>query len=83
MTNATHTNAGQKDSATLAERARSVAGGAQARMTSATNATMDAAKGHPYAAAGIIAGVAAAVGGAAFAATRRGQPEADKSKTKH
>ncbi|MCD2316114.1 hypothetical protein LQ954_08125 [Sphingomonas sp. IC-11] len=83
MTNATHTNAGQKGSATLAERARDAAGGAQARVTSATTATMDAAKGHPYAAAGIIAGVAAAVGGAAYAATRRGQPGTGKGKTKH
>lgn len=83
MTNATHTNAGQKDSATLAERARNAAGDAQARMNSATTATVDAAKEHPYATAGIIAGVAAAVGGAAYAASRRSQPETGKGKTKH
>ncbi len=83
MTNATQTTSGQKDSATLADRARDVAGDAQEKVSSATTATVGAAKGHPYATAGIVAGVAAAIGGAAYAASRRNQAETSKSKTKH
>ena len=55
---------------TYGDRARDAAGVAQDRVASAATATADAAKSHPYAAAGIAAGVAAAVAGAAFGATR-------------
>lgn len=72
------------NNSTIADRARNAASGAQARVSSATSATVDAARDHPYAAAGIVAGAIAAVGGAAFAATRLSStPEPTKRKTKH
>ena len=43
---------------------------AQQSVGSAANATMQAVKDHPVAAAAIAAGTAAAVGGAAYAATQ-------------
>lgn len=71
--------------ASLTDRARSAASGAQARVSNATSATADAAKDHPYAAAGIVAGAIAAVGGAAYAATRKSDSNTatSKNKTKH
>ena len=72
MTDATQNKTGQDDNATLAERAKDVASTAQEKVTSAASATVEAAKEHPYAAAGIVAGVAAAVGGAVYAATTLG-----------
>ena len=60
------------DKGSFTVRARGYATSAQERVSSAATATMDAAKDHPYAAAGIAVGVAAAVGGAAYAATRMG-----------
>ena len=86
MATATQTNNASKSNATLADRARNAASGAQARVSSATSATVDAAKERPYAAAGIVAGVAAALGGAAYAATRMGSSNtgaSSKGKTKH
>lgn len=74
---------GQNDNATLAERAKDVAGTAQEKVTSAAAATVGAAKDHPYAAAGIVAGVAAAVGGAVYAATTLGaSDDTDATKAK-
>lgn len=84
MANATQSNAEQNNE-TLADRARDAAQGAQARVSSATSATVDAAKSRPYAAAGIVAGAIAAIGGAAYAATRMSNSTTDqgKGKTKH
>jgi hypothetical protein len=85
MATATQTNNASKSNATLADRARNAASGAQARVSSATSATVDAARERPYAAAGIVAGALAAIGGAAYAATRgsSGTTAASKVKTKH
>ena len=84
MTTATQSNT--QDNATIADRARDAASGAQARVSSATSATVGAAKDHPYAAAGIVAGALAAIGGAAYAATRSSSSATTagtKGKTKH
>lgn len=62
----------ENDSTGLRDRARDYASGAQDRIASAGSATLDAAREHPYAAAGVVAGVAAAVGGLAYAATQLG-----------
>ncbi len=88
MTNASQassgqSHSGQKDTGTLADRARHLAGDAQEKVSAATTATVDAAKEHPYATAGIVAGVAAAIGGAAYAASRRNQTDSPKGKTTH
>ncbi len=82
---ATATQSNTQKNATLADRARDAASGAQARVSSATSATVDRAKDHPYAAAGIVAGALAAIGGAAYAATRSGSgtTAGSKGKTKH
>ncbi len=83
MTTATPGN--HQKNATLADRARDAATGAQARVSSATSATVDAARDHPYAAAGIVAGALAAIGGAAYAAKRAGGTgtTTNKGKTRH
>lgn len=60
------------DKGSLTNRAREAASTAQEAVSSAALATVGAAREHPYAAAGIAVGVAAAVGGAAYAATRLG-----------
>lgn len=82
---ATATQRNTQKNASLTDRARSAASGAQTRVSNATSATVDAAKDHPYAAAGIVAGAIAAVGGAAYAATRKsdGTTTTSKAKTKH
>ncbi len=72
----TTTNTPHQNDATLADRAREAAAGAQERVSAAASATVEAARDHPYAAAGIAAGVAAAVGGAVYAATQRGTSDA-------
>lgn len=76
MPNATQAKTGENQT-TLADRARHAVQGAQARMSSASSATVDAAKSRPYAAAGIVAGAVAAIGGAAYAASRRGSSTTD------
>jgi hypothetical protein len=82
---ATATQRTTQKNASLTDRARSAASGAQTRVSNATSATVDAAKDHPYAAAGIVAGAIAAVGGAAYAATRKSDSTTttSKAKTKH
>ncbi len=82
MTNATQNKATSAHEASLAERARQAASGAQAKVSAATSATTGAVKDHPYATAGIVAGVAAAIGGAACAASRRNAEQGHGS-TKH
>ncbi|QNE31119.1 hypothetical protein F1C10_03610 [Sphingomonas sp. NBWT7] len=69
MTNAQKIS-GANDAASLTERAREAASSAGEKVAAAASSTVEAAKDHPYAAAGIVAGVAAAVGGAAYAATK-------------
>jgi len=64
------------------KKARSAATTAQKKVSSAAGATASAAKEHPYAAAGIAAGVAAAVAGGAYAATRLGDKKARPAKAK-
>jgi len=54
---------------------------AQGKVSSAANATIDAAKEHPYAAAGLAAGVAAAVAGGAYAASKLGEGKTRKAKS--
>ena len=69
---AANTNAGESKS--FFETAQEALGGAM-------EATVDAVKEHPVAAAAIAAGAAAAVGGAVYAATQMGgEKEADSKK---
>jgi hypothetical protein len=53
---------------------------AQEAVTDAFEATVEAVKEHPVAAAAIAAGAAAAVGGAVYAATQLGGDKDDSSK---
>ena len=71
MTNAQKTG-GATDAASLTERAREAASSAGEKVAAAASSTVEAAKERPYAAVGIVAGVAAAVGGVAYAATKLG-----------
>lgn len=72
MSETSHTPADGKSDTdkSLADKAKDAAGVAQEKVVAAANATVGAAKDHPYAAAGIAAGVAAAVAGGAYAASK-------------
>jgi ElaB/YqjD/DUF883 family membrane-anchored ribosome-binding protein len=88
MTNASQnktvaSHSGSEDTGSLTERARDAASGAGDKMTAAASSTMEKVKSHPYAAAGIVAGVAAAVGGAAFAASKLGGSHGQSSHGSH
>lgn len=82
MTDTALNNVPESESAGLRDRARGYASGAQDRIASAGSATLDAAREHPYAAAGVVAGVAAAVGGLAYAATQLGSGTAKSGTAK-
>lgn len=79
MTTRTETDAEQKKS--LTEKAQDAAKTAGEKVFSASSATVQAAKDHPYAAAGIAAGVAAAVAGAAIGATKLREGDGEDEKT--
>ncbi len=88
MTNASQnktgaSNSGSDDSGSLAERAREAASGAGDKVSAAASSTVEKVKSHPYAAAGIVAGVAAAVGGAAFAASKLGGSQGQSGHASH
>ncbi len=82
MTNASQTKTDQNDTGSFADRARDAASGAGEKVTAAASSTVEKAKNNPYATAGIVAGVAAAVGGAALAATKLGGSSQDKPGSK-
>lgn len=54
----------------LTDKAKDAAATAQGKVAKAASSTVEAAKDHPVAAAGIAAGVVAAVAGGAFAASK-------------